>query len=367
MAKYKGVFERDDGRWAACPTIDGKRRWFYGRTEEEVQEQVDEARYLAKRGRIVLGTRQTVEQFLEEWLAGMKPPRIRERSYIMYGGHIRRALPTIGAIRLTKLTSRHLQLFYADLGETHAPATIRAMHAVLHQALEQAVRWDLLVRNPADGVQLPKREQAERLTLTRDQVRVLLEGTSGTRWHAFLALMCSTGLRIAEEAGLLWTDLDEANQTLSVHQQVLRRTGAGLCYGPVKSRSSYRTIPLPTGVLQALKKHRAIQAEERLKKGPEWEDHGLIFPTLAGKPNDPRWIRDSFNRILEELELPRITPHQLRHTAATLLLEENKHPLGVKNLLGHSSVAITLDVYSHVTPRVQRELADTMDQLLFGS
>ena len=177
MAGHTGIFKRQDkhdGRWCSCPTIDGKRRWFYGETEQEVQDLVDEARYQAKRGWIVMGTRQTVEQFLMEWLAGKT--RVREGTHVMYSVHVRNALPEIGAPRLTKLSLRHLQVCCAEVGKTHAPRTIQTMHAVLHQAFEYAVRSDLLARNPADGVELPEVPRFDMQTLTREQVRILVEG-----------------------------------------------------------------------------------------------------------------------------------------------------------------------------------------------
>jgi integrase len=367
MATRTRIFKRQDrhdGRWASCPTIEGKRRWFYGQTEQEVQDQVDEARYLAKRGRIIVGTSQTVEHFLEEWLAGKTG--VRESSHTMYEIHIRNVLPSIGAIRLTKLTPRHLQLCYAELGTTRAPRTILTMHAILHQAFERAVKWDLLARNPADGVELPKATRSEMRTLSREQLRILIDGTAGTRWHAFFALMGTTGLRISEQRGLQWADLDESVPMIDVHQQIVRRKGVGLEFAQLKTSSSYRTIRLAPSVLRALKKHRAIQAAEHLKAGPKWEEHGLIFPGEKGRPMAPQKIRDAFTKILAELDLPRLTPHELRHTAATLMSEEGKHPQRVQKMMGHARSSTTLDLYSHVTPRSERDLADTMEAIIFG-
>jgi integrase len=151
-----------------------------------------------------------------------------------------------------------------------------------------------------------------------------------------------------------------------VHQQIVRHKGIGLVFAPPKTDSSYRTLPIPPGVVRALKKHRAIQAGEHLEAGPKWEEHGLIFPGIEGRPMAPQSVRDPFARILKDLNLPAITPHQLRHTAATLMLEENKHPSVVQKMMGHRKSSTTLDLYSHVTPRAERDLADTMEALLFG-
>jgi integrase len=367
----KGIFKhKATGRWAACPTIDGQRRWFYGRTPEEVEEQVDEARHRARHGRLISLTRLTVEQWLKEWLETMQPPRLEQHSYDVYSGHIKRVLSTetpLGAIRCRHLMPRHLQLCYAELGKRYSANTIRQMNAVLHEAFERLVVQEMLDRNPINGVDLPKARKQTRRSLSREQVRTLLDVTRDTRHHALVALLCSTGLRIAEAAGLKWSDVDEAKRTLHVERQVKRVKGIGLVFGPLKSDSSYRTVRLSPNLLAILRKHSAILAEERLKVGPNWEDHGLIFPTRHGKPAEPKWLRTPLYGILERHGLPKVTPHQFRHTAATLLLEENVHHVGVQNLLGHSSSSTTLDTYSHVTARLQEQIAETMDALLFGS
>lgn len=365
MARRTGIFTRDDGRYAACPVIEGKRRWFYGHTEHEVREKIDEARYLARRGLILIGTNQTVEQFLTEWLAGKAPPLVRESTHRMYGVHIRRALPAIGAFRLTKLKARHLQVCYADINQTHAPRTVHTMHRVLHQAFSQAVQWDLLAKNPAAGVKLPKIPRTERAILSREQVRILLDTTAGTRWHALAAVMCTTGLRISEATGLTWSDLHEEVFSLDVNRQTSRRAGAGMVFTPPKTESSVRSVLLTLGVVRALKRHRAIQAAERLHKGPDWQDHDLIFPNAVGGLSDPHSARRGLYRALTTAGLPLVTPHELRHTATTLLLEENRNQYAVQQMLGHASSTMT-ELYSHITPRVQQELADAMEALFFG-
>jgi integrase len=370
MARYDGVTKREDGRWQKCRTIEGKRRYFYGRTPQEALDKANEAAHLAKRGRIVMSTRQTVEQFLQEWLAGIQP-RVRENTHENYGAHIRRALramPELGAMRLIKVSPRHLQACYAELSEQkYAARTIRATHAVLREAFEQAVDWDILARNPARKVRLPKIEDEPMGTLSAEQVRSLVEGTGGTKWHAYFAVMCGTGLRVAEQAGLLWSDLDEEALTIKVERQVVRRKAEGLIFAPLKSRKSRRVVPISPGILRALKAHRAIQSEQRLKKGPAWHKGNLIFPSGTGRPQHPRDMRDQFHAVLASLGLPRITPHQLRHTFATLEAERNVHPSKLQATLGHASAGTTLDNYTHVTLAMQRELADVMEHVMFGA
>jgi integrase len=307
-----------------------------------------------------------VKEYLLGWLAGSKPS-LRPSSYATYETLLRlHVIPFVGRHRLARLSPQHLQNLYSDrlTAGGLSPASVRKIHAVLHRALEQARKWRLIVQNPAADVTLPRLERREMSTLNREQAKLLLEAASGDRLEALYILAITTGMREGELLGLQWGDVDPDAGSVHV-QRTLYRGPEGFVLGEPKTRGSRRQVLLGPLALEGLRRHRVNQAAERLLCGSSWQDIGLIFPNELGRPMEASNLRRrSFEPLLARAGLPHIRFHDLRHSAATLLLGQNVHPKVVSECLGHSQVSITLDLYSHVTPTMQRQAADAMESML---
>jgi len=359
------IKRRSDGRWEArIMTRDGARKSFYGRTRREVARRLTEALRDQDQGLPIVGDRQTVEQYLTSWLESAKPT-IKLSTWIRYERFVRRdALPALGAIPLSKLSPQHLQSLYSSrLAAGVAPTTVIHLHALLHLALDEALRLGLVQRNVTNLVNPPRRVREEMKALTPEQARRFLEPAAETSLEAFSVLAVMMGMRIGELLALKWRDVDLDRHTAQVRATV-QRLGPSLVFSEPKSARSRRKVALPQMAVEALRRHRACQVEERLALGPAWDDLDLVFPNGVGRPMEHSNLRiRSFQPLLKKVGLPRIRLHDLRHTAATLLLLQGVHVKVVSEMLGHASIAITLDLYSHVLPDMQREATAAMDRL----
>jgi integrase len=274
-------------------------------------------------------------------------------------------LPSLGRIMLTKLTAQHLQLLYAKkLEEGLTTTTVHHLHSIVHKALSNAMRLGLIQRNVCDLIDPPRMRHHEMTTLSEEQARLLLTTASGKRLEALYVLALATGMRQGELLALRWRDVDLDGSTLRV-RATLQRTEAGFVFAEPKTAQSRRRIALSRTVVDALRQHKIRQLEERLAAVNVWEDHDLVFPNVIGKPLEAgNVLRRSFWPLLRRAGLPRMRFHDLRHTAATLLLGRGINPKIVSEMLGHSNVSITLTIYSHVTPHMQQQAADAMDAAL---
>lgn len=258
-------------------------------------------------------------------------------------------------------------LFCQKLDSGLSSSSVRYIHAVLHRALKQTLRWGLIPLNVTDAVDILKLVREEVRALSSEETRKFLKAARGDRFEAFLyvpALSC--GLRRGEILGLKWTDMDLGDKaTLRVTRQLQRmRGGSGLRFTTPKSGKG-RAVRLPKRAVEALKAYRARQAAEKLKAGSLYGNEGLVFATEVGTPLELSNIdRRSFKPLLEKAGLPDIRFHDLRHTCATTLLKMGQHPKFVHDLLGHANIALTLDTYSHVLPGMGDGLADAMDDAL---
>lgn len=359
------IYRRSDGRWGATLSLpSGKRRTVYARSQAAVKLRLRELIQRRDQGLLLASREQKTGEFLLRWLEDVAKPRVRQRTYISYRDNLRRLIPLIGHVRLGQLSPAHIQSAYSALLQSSSARTVHHSHAVLRTALKQAVRWGLLVRNPIEGVSPPRPERLEMKTLDHMEIKMLLASAEEDRFLALWTLLVSTGIRIGEALGLRWTDLDTGNGRIAIQRALQRQEGNGLVFVEPKSRQSRRTIHLSRLAQDALAEHRRLQAREHLAVGSEWQEHGLIFTTTVGRPLDPNHVYVSFQRALRRAGLPHLRLHDLRHTAATLLLADGVHPKLVQEMLGHSSISLTLDTYSHVTPALHAEVAHRMDALL---
>ena len=360
------IFKRSDGRWAAyVSTGGGDRRYLYGRTRQEVAQKLLGALKAHGDGLPLPGERETVGSFFPTWVAGQRH-RLRPSTWTRYEQYIRVHVVTqIGSVPLSKLSPQHLDRLYDNrLRAGLSTTTVLHIHRVIHRGLESAMRYGLVARNVAKLVDPPQARHFEMAVLSVEQVHQLLDAAGGPPLEALIAVAVSTGMRKGELLALRWADVDLERRVVSVKGTLQRINGELRTVQP-KTRKSRRQVELATFAVDALRRHKAAQAQQRLLVGPDWNGLDLVFPNVYGRPQEG-WhlVYSRFYRLLDKAGLPRIRFHDLRHTAASLMLSRGVHPKIVSEMLGHSTIAITLDLYSHVTPTMQRRAADAMDELM---
>jgi integrase len=358
---------KSDGRWVAALMLpSGKRKYLYAKTRKEVGEKLKAAVKDLDAGVDLGAGRLTVAQYLDKWLTASVKPSVKVKTYESYESIVRvRVVPRIGRKQLANLTPLDLQGLYADLtGAGLSARSIHHTHRCLHRAFVQAMRWGLLARNPCDGVTSPKATCAEMRVLTPEQVNAFLASTREHPAHALYALAITTGMRQGELLGLRWQDIELDAGRLAVRQALQRQRGNGLVFVEPKTPRSRRTIILSRRTVAALREHRDRQVFARRTAGAEWQDGDLVFCDHFGGPRDPSYQTRVFKAALEAASLPAIRFHDLRHTAATLLLSRGVHVKLVSEMLGHATITLTLDTYSHLIPAMHGDAAAAMDAVL---
>jgi len=365
------IKKRTDGRWEARLELgwrDGKRQRKYicANTRQEVQRRLSKARRQLEEQGILGDERQTVEAFLGRWLTHMES-RVRPRTYADYEGVVNNHLiPALGKTRLVKLTVSNVQEMLDQKAGKFSPRTVAKIRGVLRQALNDAITWGNLPRNPAVAAEPPRQQKYRINPFTKEEAGKFLEAVRGERLEALYTTVLALGLRRGEALGLKWEDIDLEKGSLTVNRALQRQKGKGLVFVEPKSESSRRTVALPGFAVESLKEHRNRQLEERLKAGSEWEDYDLAFPSERGTPLAPDNLHRSFHRILERAKLRKVRFHDLRHAAATFLLAQGLPPRVIMETLGHSQISLTMNTYAHVSAELQRGAADAMDDLLGG-
>ncbi len=365
------VYRRKDGRWVAqwtAETTNGpKVRYKYGKTQAEaIGKRLGEMKKEANGLAFEAGTT-TVGEFLDRWIEDSVKGNVSPRTFDNYRSQVRRHIkPALGSVKLAKLGAARIQALYrSKLDAGLSPASVRYVHAVLSRALKQALRWGLVPRNVAEDVDPPVPVQKESKTLSPREAKAMLREARKDRLEALYVLAVTLGLRQGELLGLRWEDVDLDTGRLKVNRQLQRmRDGSGLKLVPTKTRKG-RSIKLGRGDVAVLEAHRERQAKEKRRSCGLYEDRNLVFATEIGTPLDAsNVVRRSFKPLLKAAGLPNIRFHDLRHTCATLLFGKGLHPKIVQERLGHSSISVTMDVYSAFLPDTQEKAADAMDDLL---
>jgi integrase len=340
----------------------GKRRQkrITGRTKREVETQVAELIQMARTGYVDAG-KITVRDFFARWLETTAPtlrPVTQRRYRDLVRLHI---VGVIGNLPLAKLTVGDVQRLYADRLQHLSPSTVRYVHAVLHHALDDAVKWGLLVRNVADAVEPPKKARKEMQVWNAEQVAGVLRAATDDPLEPLWRLAIYTGMRRGELLALKWADLDLDNGALYVQRSLSRGQTSRLEEAEPKSRSGRRRITLSASVVESLRGHRVRQLEHRLASGEAYEDRGYVFANETGGHIHPNTLYRRYKALVRRAGVPQIRLHDLRHTSATLLLAKGVHGKIVQERLGHANIAMTLDLYSHVTADMQRQAADALE------
>lgn len=364
--KVKKMPNRDLYR-ARYTDANGKQKNVYGKNYDECRKKLIEALSNKDKGLNFDAGNLTVGEYLNRWLVDSVQDTVRKNTYERYEQLVRiHIIPIIGKNKLAKLSPTHVRGLYREKLEAGlSPRSVQYIHTTLHKALKQAVMDALIPRNVTEAVKSPKPVSKEIRALNRDEVRSFLEAAKTDRLYSLYVLAISTGMRQGELLGLKWQDIDFESGKLSVRRSLVT-TKNGLAFSDTKRKKSRRSIKLSQIAIEALRIHRKEQNEERLQCG-DWQDSDLVFPKPNGEPTTKRPLTGTpFKGILKRAELPEnITFHEAtRHTCATLLLSRGVHPKLVQELLGHATISITLDTYSHVLPGMDDGLADTMDEAI---
>jgi integrase len=364
------IFQRKDGRYAASMSIEGhgrKRKYFYGKTRAEVREKLHKAQLEQRQGILATGPKQTVKDFLNYWLEVHKT-KIKVSTYSLYRRHLDlHILPSLGHIQLQRLTADQVQLFYSEKQiEGLQSNTVRAFHVILSAALRDAVRWKRLPVNICTTVTPPRLTTHEIQPLSKEQARKLLEVAKESRLHCLLTLALATGMRLGELLALRWEDIDLKKGILHVRHTADYIYGYGLTESEPKTASSRRNIILPQFVVEELELHNRYQKQAQEKAGSAWEERGLVFPNNYGRHFNRSSLQTLFKKVIRAAGLPDIRFHDLRHSAATILLSMGVPAKVVQEILGHSHISITLGIYAHVLPGMHKEAMKKM-QDWFGN
>lgn len=366
------IRKRKDGRWegryTAGRNAQGKPiyRNVLGRTQAEVKEKLARAIEESKGLDVSRSGQYTVGQWMDVWFENYAKIKVRPSSHATYKGYIENHIkPHIGSVPLDKLTTLQVQSLYKKLlsggrvertESANQPKglsvkTVRNIHQVLSSAMDFAKSQKLIAINPTEGCALPKLEHREMKTLTADQLSAFLTEAKRSGVYEMYYLELATGLRRGELLGLKWEDVDLDNGVLHIRRQVARINGE-VVEAPLKTKNSYRTLFIGEDAVGILREQKAQAVSE------------YVFPSPTGGPISPDSVLNMLHRVLKRAGLPRVRFHDLRHTFATLALQNGVDVKTVSGMLGHYSAGFTLDTYAHVTTQAQREAARTMDNIL---
>ncbi len=375
------IYRMTDGRWRAAVSIgkdaEGKplRKIFTKPTRHEVQDELTKALRDVQLGLPIVTEKQTTGQFLAHWLNEVIKHRVRPRTFQTYSYQVNyHMVPGIGEIQLGKLSPQHVREFLnSKIAAKLHPRTVKHLLVVLRNALGVAVRDGQIPRNVAALVDPPRVPRSEVQAFTEEQARAFLAAVKGDRLEAVFMTAVAVGMRQGEILGLKWSNVNLENGTLTV-RAALQRVNKKLVQVEPKSVRSSRPIPLPAVCVNALTRHKAKQDEERLWAGSKWKESGYVFTTRVGTPMDARDLLRTYYRVTRpkakngeeapKLAFPAIRFHDLRHSAATILLAQGVSPRYISELLGHSQVSFTMQTYAHVLPEVQKSVATKMDEIL---
>jgi integrase len=378
------IVKRGRNSWAVVislgrdPQTDRKRQKWFGRFETRANAQTYLNHVLSQiqDGTWTVPTKKTLAGFLDQWMRDYAASNVRPTTFASYDMIARKHLvPALGHVPLTRLTPQMIQGYFTEKREAGlSSTTIRHHGMLLHKAVKTAVRWGLLSQNPVDRVDLPRNREGEMRVWDEEQAQMFLaEARRSSSLFRLYVFVATTGVRMGEGLGLAWKHLSLTMGTASIVQTVYWLYGSKargeqtrLLFKEPKSKKSRRQVPLLPEVIEELAAMRKEQDENRNVLGDRYHDHGLVYCQANGTPLHPSDVRKDFYRVLKRAGLPRIRFHDLRHTAATLWLRRGVHPKVVQELLGHSTAAFTLQVYSHVLPGLKEQAVNELGARLLG-
>lgn len=310
-----------------------------------------------------------LKAYFDKWLSTVAKQRVREATFTSYEYHLEKYVePTLGKRKLADIKPLDIQNLYANMQKQGIGArTVRYVHSIMSSAFKQAVKWNMLSRNPCDSVDLPRMVRREMLAFSKEEAAKFVKAAKDDLCGIVLIFGLITGMRPSEYLSVKWSDIDFETGNVSVQRTLVRRKGGGWYFGEPKTSRSRRSIPLPASLLQSLREHKRHQAERRLKLGAKWHNNDLVFCN-DGKPLHHRNLAQrNFVSILKSAGLREdFRLYDLRHSCATLLLAAQENPKVVSERLGHADITLTLNVYSHVLPDMQQAATDKLEKMLYG-
>jgi len=363
------IGQRSDGRWQGRVSLPhGARKSVYGATQAEVRQKVKDLIRAHEDGVDVTARRETVAAYLDRWLADAVKPKNAPKTYSSYSETVRvHIVPSLGRIQLARLTGADVAgLLRTKSDAGLSPRTVAYIRAVLRSALNRAIRWGVIGKNPVLMTDAPKQVRTEVRPWTPEQARTFLTAAGGDRLETLYRLALSLGLRMGEALGLRWSDVDLVVGELRVRQAIQRVDGKLSIVG-LKTEKSRRTVAMPATLVRSLTQHRDRQAFERAVAGSSWSDSGLVFTNGIGTALEPSNVLQRFKALSRRAGVPEQKFHALRHGAATLMLAQGVPLKVAADILGHSQLATTADLYAHVLPAQHRAAADLMETILTGT
>jgi len=335
-------------------------------TKKDAEKRLAELFHQLDTGTFTKPSKDTLSDFLSRWLQDYAKPHLTPRAYERYESIIRVHLtPSLGSIPLTEVRPDHIQKHYtAMLNDGLSARTVRYHHVILHVALQSAVKWGLVPRNVADAVDPPRPGHTEMHTWNENEIAQFLDGIKDSQYYTLFYTALFTGMRRSELLGLTWQDIDLLYSVISVNRGLHHLSDGSYVFTEPKSAKSKRTIALPPSAILVLKAHYDNQKLERDMVGKPLSDTDLVFSTIEGKPLRPNTITRAWETLAARYGVKVIRFHDARHTHASIMLKQGIHPKIVQERLGHSSIAVTLDTYSHVAPGLQESAAKRFDEVL---
>lgn len=324
----------------------------------ELQSQLDSGTFMRP-------GKTTLAEYLNRWLADYAKPNLSPRTTEGYEYiFTRHIIPALGSLVLSQLKPEHLSKYYSEKQKAGlSNQTVRHHHTVIHKALKTAMEWELINRNPADAVSCPRAQQPEIQTWNEDEVARFLEVARSTPYYALFYTALFTGMRRSELLALRWSDIDFILSEIYVSRSMHVLKGGKIIYRSPKTKTGKRTIALPPSAYLVLDEHRKAKETDLLLIGKTLSDNDPVFNTL-GKPLLSNTVSNAWRKIVRRAGIKRIRLHDARHTHASLMLKQGIHPKIVQERLGHSSIQITLDTYSHVAPGLQEAAAKRFDEAM---
>jgi integrase len=358
------IFKSPSGKWRAQVTVSGRRMGITTGSRAEAQawvrkilDQVDHGLTYSEANRQLAG-------YLQDWIETKKKSLKPRTAYQYQDLIVKKIIPKIGHYKLKDISQKIINDFYDNLiNEGFSTRNVRYTHSVLHAAFEHALMSGILVRNPTHNAILPRMHQTEMKILSEQQVSQFLVAASGSRYRMLYHLALSTGMRQAELFGLKWSDVDWINGFIKIQRQAQRVERQGIVFSEPKTRAGRRILKLGENILQELRKHHEHLNLERATAGDRWKDHDLLFPTSIGTPIGQSNLLKDYHRILRQSGLPHFRFHDLRHTAASLMINRGVPVIVVSKMLGHSQPSVTLNIYAHCMIDMQTQAADIMDEI----
>lgn len=335
-------------------------------TKKEAEKRLSELINQLDNGTYIKPKKTTLTEYLNMWLNEYAKNNLSPRGFERYAGIIRKHLiPDLGKVTLTQLKPEHLQKHYTTkLNDGLSARTVRYHHALIHVALQTAVKWGLVSRNVADAVDPPHIRRSEMQTWNENEVNQFLEGTNDSPYYSLFYTALFTGMRRSELLALRWQDIDFIYSQIYVNRSLHQLKDGSFIFTQPKSAKSSRTIALTPSTMLMLKEYQEKQKLERAMSGNPLTDTDLVFSNLEGEPLRPNTITRAWTTLTANCGLKRIRLHDARHTHASLMLKQGIHPKIVQERLGHSSIQMTIDTYSHVAPGIQEAAANRFDEIL---